>query len=120
LTTYNGTDEITKEITLEISPEGKTWIGISFENQQASGILGSISAWITSYKNPHIYYTANFTMAKFIYDLLWWLVLISFSVALVNMLPVGIFDGGRFFYLTILSLTKSEKTAKRFFIFSNQ
>ncbi|MBS3084926.1 site-2 protease family protein [Candidatus Pacearchaeota archaeon] len=113
LTTYNGTDEITKEITLEISPEGKTWIGISFENQQASGILGSISAWITSYKNPHIYYTANFTMAKFIYDLLWWLVLISFSVALVNMLPVGIFDGGRFFYLTIFAITKSEKAAAK-------
>ena len=52
-------------------------------------------------------------MAKFIYDLLWWLVLISFSVALVNMLPVGIFDGGRFFYLTIFAITKSEKAAAK-------
>jgi membrane-associated protease RseP (regulator of RpoE activity) len=36
------------------------------------------------------------------------------------MLPVGIFDGGRFFYLTVLALTKSEKTAKRLFVFSTQ
>jgi membrane-associated protease RseP (regulator of RpoE activity) len=34
------------------------------------------------------------------------------------MLPVGIFDGGRFFYLTILALTGKEKTARRAFAFS--
>ena len=51
----------------------------------------------------------------FVYNLLWWLVLISISVALMNMLPMGIFDGGRFFYLTILLLTKSEKKAKFWF-----
>ncbi len=44
----------------------------------------------------------------------------SLSVALINMLPVGIFDGGRFFYLTILALTKSEKIAKRSFVFLTQ
>jgi membrane-associated protease RseP (regulator of RpoE activity) len=36
-------------------------------------------------------------------------------VALSNMLPVGIFDGGRFFYLLVLSITKSEKAAKTAF-----
>ena len=46
--------------------------------------------------------------------------MISISVALINMLPVGIFDGGRFFYLTILGLTKSEKIAKRFFTISTK
>ena len=51
----------------------------------------------------------------FFYNLLWWLILICISVALVNMLPVGIFDGGRFFYLTILALTGSDKAAKRSF-----
>jgi len=34
------------------------------------------------------------------------------------MLPVGIFDGGRFFYLTVFALTKSEKIAKKAFAFS--
>ena len=52
---------------------------------------------------------------EFIYDFLWWLVLISLSVALVNMLPMGIFDGGRFFYLTMWQITGSEKKAKKWF-----
>ena len=46
---------------------------------------------------------------------MWWLVLINLSVAIINMLPVGIFDGGRVFYLTILSLFKSEKIAEKSF-----
>ncbi len=41
--------------------------------------------------------------------------MVCFSIALVNMLPVGIFDGGRFFYLTILAITKKEKIAKKAF-----
>ena len=47
--------------------------------------------------------------------LLWWLILISISVALVNMLPMGLFDGGRFFYLTILAITGKETWAKNSF-----
>jgi len=43
--------------------------------------------------------------------------LISISVAFVNMLPVGIFDGGRFFYLTILGITKNKKKAEKTFRF---
>jgi len=31
------------------------------------------------------------------------------------MLPVGMFDGGRFFYLTVLGITGSEKAGKRAF-----
>ena len=54
----------------------------------------------------------------FIYDLLRWIILASISVALINMLPVGMFDGGRYFYLTILAITKNEKTAERAFRFS--
>jgi membrane-associated protease RseP (regulator of RpoE activity) len=51
----------------------------------------------------------------FIYNLLWWIVLINFSVALTNMLPMGIFDGGRFYYLTILAITKKKKLAEQVF-----
>ncbi|MCR4327179.1 MAG: site-2 protease family protein [Nanoarchaeota archaeon] len=114
---YNGTQEYEKEITLGSSPDGNAWIGISFSNQRPSGLMGSITSFISSYKEPNVYYASNFAAAQFIYDLLWWLVLISFSVALVNMLPVGIFDGGRFFYLTILAITKSEKRAEQSFKF---
>jgi membrane-associated protease RseP (regulator of RpoE activity) len=43
---------------------------------------------------------------------LWWLAVINFSVALINMWPVGIFDGGRMFMLTVWSITGSEKFAQ--------
>ena len=33
------------------------------------------------------------------------------------MLPVGIFDGGRFFYITVLAITKKEEVAKKAFKF---
>lgn len=112
---YDGEDVHDVDLVLEESPKGTPWIGITFFNREPTGIITKFSAFITSYKKPNVHYLPKFEMAQFIYDFLWWLVLISFSVALVNMLPVGIFDGGRFFYLTILSLTKSEKIAKKAF-----
>ena len=63
--------------------------------------------------NPFVYYESTFGDAgQFIYHFLWWTVLISLSVALVNMLPLGIFDGGRFFYLTIWGITGSKKVGE--------
>lgn len=100
------------KIKLDKSPlnGSKPWLGISFNNKQ-KGILGFFS----SFKKPNVHYVSKIFGGQFIYNFLWWLVLISFSVALINMLPMGIFDGGRFFYLTILSLTKSKKRAEQWF-----
>jgi membrane-associated protease RseP (regulator of RpoE activity) len=95
----------------------KAYLGIGFMERKNSGIIGTVMSWFTSFKDSNIYYTPKFGAAEFIYNLLWWLVMISFSVALVNMLPVGIFDGGRFFYLAILALTKSEKKAHKAYKF---
>lgn len=111
---YNGTYQ-NQTIELGESPDGKSWLGITFTDKTPSGWFAKLSYTITSYKDANIFYTANFKAAEFIYDMLWWLVLISFSVALVNMLPMGIFDGGRFFYLTVLTITKSEKAAAKSF-----
>lgn len=104
------------KITLQENPKDseKSWIGITFF-QRSTGVMTKILTVANFYKQPHIHYAENYQGAQFIYDFLWWLVLISFSVALINMLPMGIFDGGRFFYLTILKLTKSEKIAKKSF-----
>ena len=93
----------------------KTYLGIGFLQKESSGILGKIIKYFSSFKKDEIYYIPKFQAAEFIYYLLWWLVMINFSVALVNMLPVGIFDGGRFFYLTMLAITKSEKKSKKIF-----
>ena len=107
------------DIILGTSPKNKSqaWIGIGFSNQKRSSIIGKIYSNL-SFKKPHVYYKPLFGASKFIYYLLWWIVLISISVALINMLPMGIFDGGRFFYLTVLAITKKEKIAKNLFAFS--
>ena len=117
------TTEVNKElkeypIVLQENPSQKDspWVGISFF-QQSTGIATKIFLATSFYKDPHIFYSEKYQGAQFIYDFLWWLVLISFSVALINMLPMGIFDGGRFFYLTVLKLTRSEKIAKVSFKF---
>jgi len=107
------------EIILGEHPEDENvpWLGIGFINQEKSGIMNKFIGLLSSFRKPNVYYASNFEASSFIYNLLWWLALISLSVALVNMLPVGIFDGGRFFYLTILAITKKEKIAKKAFKF---
>lgn len=106
------------EITLDEHPirAGKAWLGIGFANNQGRGIMNKFFAAASSFKKPNIYYKSQIGDAGwFIYNLLWWLILISMSVALVNMLPMGIFDGGRFFYLTVLAVTGNENIAKKSF-----
>lgn len=113
ITTTNGN----YDLTLGENPynQEKPWLGIGYVATERKGIVGKLVDWISSFKKPEIYYAPKYEFAEFIYDFLWWLVLISFSVALVNMLPMGIFDGGRFFYLTIFAITKSKKKAERWF-----
>jgi membrane-associated protease RseP (regulator of RpoE activity) len=107
----------TYNLTLEKNPtENSSWLGVGFMDKSRGGIMGSMIDLLSSFKKPEIYYESEIgDFGDFIYNLLWWLVLIAFSVAIVNMVPVGIFDGGRFFYLTILGITKSEKIAKKSF-----
>ena len=113
--------EVEKTLVLEEHPdkEGSAWLGIGFLDHRRSGFVGKIIDSLSSFKKPNVYYEPKFDgICVFVYNMLWWLILISISVALINMLPVGIFDGGRFFYLTMLGITKSEKAAKRWFQFS--
>jgi membrane-associated protease RseP (regulator of RpoE activity) len=115
LTTFVNEKTKNYEITLNENPQsGEPWIGIVFYEQQ-SGFIAKIASVTTTFKEPHVYYHPKTLTYEFIYNLLWWLILISFSVALINMLPMGIFDGGRFFYLTVLKITKSEKKAEKAF-----
>lgn len=115
ITTYNGEKETIDTIKLTESPDGEPWIGVVFFDAGSGNIIATIVQGLTSFKEPHIYYESNSELLQYIYDLFWWLVLISFSVALINMLPVGIFDGGRFFYLTVLAITKNKKVAENSF-----
>jgi membrane-associated protease RseP (regulator of RpoE activity) len=105
------------EITLGENPKNpeKAWVGVGYYPQERKGVMGKIVDGVSSFKKKNIYYEPKSEALLFVYNLLWWLVLISISVALMNMLPMGIFDGGRFFYLTILLLTKSKKKAELWF-----
>ncbi len=89
-------------------------MGIGTVQYKSSGVRGFLTKMFYSFRDPSINYEpkANPEFTLFIYNLFWWIVLINFSVALTNMLPMGIFDGGRFFYLTILAVTRKEKIAQ--------
>lgn len=119
LKTKTTEDVFEYNIVLAENPDNENlpWLGIGFINSETGGLIGKITQILQIIKKPDTYYEGRFESALFIYNLLWWLVLISFSVALINMLPAGIFDGGRFLYLTVLGITKSEKVAKNIFKF---
>ena len=116
--TFTGNEFRDYNLTLGEYPqeEGKAWLGIGFLNRQRSGVMGRLVNVMAWFREPHVYYQPLFDFSHFIYNLLWWIVLLSISVALINMLPVGIFDGGRFFFLTIATITGSEKIAKKAFV----
>lgn len=118
-TKFNGTI-LSYNLKLAENPANKSraFIGIGTLEAKKSGVLGFVYRAINLFKNPGTAYEPKFNsdLIIFIYNLLWWIVIINISVALVNMLPVGIFDGGRVFYLTVLALTKKEKTASRLFV----
>ncbi len=110
-------DNEVKEYNLTLAErDGRAFLGIGIIPYHSSGIIGWITSAISKVKDPMIYYKSSIgDIGIFIYDLLWWIVLINISVALVNMLPMGIFDGGRFFYLTILVITGNKKVAEQAF-----
>jgi len=93
---------------------GKAMIGLGYASVQKQGVLGKIINFFNFFKEPSVYYEpkSNPDFILFIYNLIWWIALINLSVALVNMWPVAIFDGGRFFMLTIWGITGSEKFAQ--------
>ena len=90
------------------------YLGIGSYTIPKKGILSGVIRTITKFKEPNILYEPKSfpKLANFIYDFFWWIVMINLLVALFNMLPLGILDGGRFFYLAVLSLTKSKNISK--------
>ncbi|MEM4181580.1 MAG: site-2 protease family protein [Candidatus Pacearchaeota archaeon] len=117
--------EKTNKVKLEEHPLNSSmgFIGLRIVTEEEIRILVAneknpikrIIMKIGSIKNPFVLYKSsiNNDLAEYIYYLMWWCMMINFFVALFNMLPFGIFDGGRFSYLLILSIVKSkEKTEK--------
>ena len=117
ITAENSDGVFTKEIVLGENPfiKGKATLGLIYPQMTNSkNLMTKIFGLYNYIKDPIVDYEpkSNPEFTLFIYNLLWWLVLINFSVALINMWPVAIFDGGKAFMLTVWAITKSEKVAK--------
>jgi len=110
------------KIKLTGRPDNKTkaYLGIAQRDFGGISIMSKIRKAVLFFKEPNTAYKPKLFsgIMIFIYNLIWWVVLVNFSVALVNMLPLGIFDGGRVFYLTIFWITKSKKFAEKAYRFS--
>jgi len=117
--TENEDGEKTWELILDKNPNNNSigYIGIGSYSSSSKGIVTKVVYSLTKFKDPNIYYKSKYSngLTKFVYDFLWWMVMINLLVALFNMLPLAFLDGGRFFYLAIFSLTKSEKIAQKSF-----
>ncbi len=108
-------DNVKTTVSLTLGERGgRAYLGIGIIEPPKGKVLGQLFSLISKIKDPFTYYEprALGDFAWFIYDFLWWMVIINISVALMNMLPVGIFDGGRFFYLTLWGITGKEKIAR--------
>ncbi len=111
-------DEQLKEYTITLGErDNKPYLGIGVTDLRQKGLKGIISSAIYKIKDPFVYYQPTWggDFAWFLYYLLWWVFMINLLVALFNMLPLGMLDGGRFFYLTIWGLTGKEIWGKRAF-----
>ncbi|MEM4230271.1 MAG: site-2 protease family protein [Candidatus Pacearchaeota archaeon] len=115
-TFFNNTQKV-YNITLT-EKAGKPYLGIVLIKTDGFGFFSKIRNKFMFFKDPNTYYTAKKCedLTIFTYNLIWWIVFVNLSVAIINMLPLGIFDGGRIFYLSVRRFL-SEKMAKQIFAF---
>jgi membrane-associated protease RseP (regulator of RpoE activity) len=109
-TDYQG-EVLEYDIVLAEDPdvEGRAVIGIG--NDMFSSM--QIEERFAFFRSPFTKYDYESDILYFIYYMVFWIFLLNLAVAIFNMLPLLIFDGGRFFYLTIWGITKSEKAARK-------
>lgn len=100
--------------------EGKAYLGVGHNVANPNGFIQNFLSKFMSFKDSSTYYTPTWDgdFVYFIYHLLWWVMVINLLVALFNMMPLGMLDGGRFFYLAVLGIFGSEKWAKRAFVWA--
>ncbi len=98
---------------------GKAYLGVGHNEANSRGLIRTFLLKFMSFRESSTYYKTTWDgdFVFFIYHFLWWIMIINLLVALFNMLPLGILDGGRFFYLTIWGIFGSEKIAKKAFKF---
>ncbi|MBT3397503.1 site-2 protease family protein [archaeon] len=99
------------------SDPSRAYMGVGFRRAVPTGLIQKLFSGFMKFKEPSTHYIPSWDgdFVYFFYHLLWWVMIINLLVAFFNMMPLGMLDGGRFFYLTILSITRSDKFAKGLF-----
>jgi len=104
------------DVVLRAHPEDSSlaYLGVGNSVGGNRGAVRNVFDKFMGFKEASTYYKPSWDgdFVYFVYHLLWWVMVINLLVALFNMLPLGILDGGRFFYLAVLSITRSKKVAK--------
>lgn len=104
------------KITLGEHPQdsSKAYLGVGHNVIGRRGVIQKTLGKFMDFKKSSTLYKTTWDgeFVYFIYHLLWWIMIINILVALFNMLPVGMLDGGRFFYLAMIGILRSKKAAK--------
>ena len=104
-------------ITFAENPTNKSlaYLGVINYDYSSKGFRSFVSKLMGMQDGPTNYVPKhNPGLTYFFYNMVWWIMIINFLVALFNMLPLGILDGGRFFYLTIEKFTGPKKAEKAY------
>jgi len=108
------------DVVLAKHPEdsSKAYLGVGNNVAEPRGLIQKTLAKFMGFKDSSTYYTPTWDgdFVFFVYHLLWWIMVINLLVALFNMMPLGMLDGGRFFYLGVWGIFGSEKWAKRAYV----
>ncbi len=114
-TTSNEREEYDVMLSERPDGSGKAYLGVGNSAINPRNFIQKILSKFMNFKESSTYYkpTWDGDFVYFIYYLLWWVMVINLLVALFNMMPLGMLDGGRFFYLGVLGIFGSTKWAKR-------
>ncbi len=108
------TDKGTYNIIAAVNPSNssKGFLGINYRSPPKT-FAEKLQSWAMSMNNPFMNYEPfNRDAFSFISVFMFWLVMLLFAISTFNMLPFGFLDGGKFFFLTMLGITKSKKSAE--------
>ena len=118
-----GEGTVAEERSFEIElgeRQERAFLGVAFLPNTRDGAVGYlIENTYNKIKEPNIHYESKIgDFGWFVFNLLWWILVINLLVALFNMLPLGILDGGRFFYLTVWAITGRENWGKKAYVWA--
>jgi len=110
----DGVKEYNIELGEHPNDASKAYLGVGHSEAAPRGVIQRSLKWFMSFKDNSTLYkpTWDGEFVYFIYHLFWWVMIINLLVALFNMMPLGMLDGGRFFMLAVWGITGKEKWGK--------